>query len=271
MTTLLTILGIIAIIAFIQYEKEVSFKQQGIRVIKIFIVQYLVVLLLIGCVLGVILLLGDQEGSRLATQIARIKSGAELDYLWLAPFHMVKSFVTALCFFHTSIMLAGFLGLFAMIYLIRRLYRKWHPLKSNQKALLYLISPLTLTFLPFGVFSGICFKESYSITHQYTNRKDIASMIGIDFPKYIETDRALEGNSISFNGDYSVSVRMKFTKDNDLDKFYREFESIKIDSPFYNHSSSDNKCSFSRMDDYTFVDLTINKSDSIISLRYGRI
>lgn len=137
----LSILGIIAFIAFIQYDKEVPFKRQCLRVAKIFLIQYVVVLLLVGCFCGLVLLFGDAEGAQ-ATAIARIKSGVMVKPLLWAPFYAVETFVSI------PILLPVFLGFIVVAYFVRRLYRRWYPLKLKQKVLLYMVFPLYSIIAP---------------------------------------------------------------------------------------------------------------------------
>ncbi len=139
----------------------------------------------------------------------------------------------------------------------------------RKRWLLSCLSPVAILVFLIVIFMFSFEIEEYSMKNKYRNREDIGKMIGVEFPQYKEEYRFLQGGRVSFNGDYAMIVNLKFSKNCDLTKFYKEFETLKAEDPFHHISSSDLKCSFSRIDDYTFFYLDVNKPDSTVVLKYG--
>ena len=95
------------------------------------------------------------------------------------------------------------------------------------RLLIIIVSPFTIFFLTFGfIFYGFAsyYENPETLSPQTINRYSLTELekqIGVDIPGYTETSR--EGSTVSFQGDWGVSVNFNYdyTKKN---KLFRSIE-----------------------------------------------
>lgn len=147
-----------------------------------------------------------------------------------------------------------------------------------------IVSPFTALLVVFLLILSFAWYWEYSdkqydkyIRSRYSEKSHIEEAIGMEFPNYIELGREMT-QPMHLTGDFTMSVYLKFTEDNDLDMFYKELEEKGWGRNWYirlenKGRESNEEFGYNHIDEssMTTFGLSISKRDSTAVLSYGKI